>query len=190
MHWALPAKEPVPLATEAFAAGAPKMSRMDTNRENLLILVVILALVLYRSARPQRTSVTRMWIYAGILIAVAALSLYTSMMLFHPPLWEMAVAIVLGFVAGIPVGLLRGHHTQVSTTDRHGVMQLGPSWQTAAIYIGALAGRFLIRMFLPPGSIGNVVSDGLLFFAIGIVGATYFAIYQKYEALDHAPAQT
>jgi hypothetical protein len=157
------------------------------SRENLLILAVILALVLYRSARPQRTSVTRMWIYAGILIAVAAISLYGSLVLFHPPIWEMAAAIVLGLVAGIPVGLLRGHHTQVSATDRHGVMQLGPSWQTAAIYIAAFGARFAIRALLPPTStIGNVVGDGLVFFAIGIIGATYYAVYQKYEALDHA----
>jgi hypothetical protein len=157
------------------------------NRENLLILAVILALVLYRSARPQRTSVTRMWIYAGILIAVAAISLYESIALFNPPIWEIAVAVALGLLAGIPVGLLRGHHTQVSATDRHGVMQLGPSWQTAAIYIAAFAGRFAIRAALPPTStVGNVVGDGLLFFAIGIIGATYYAVYQKYEALDHA----
>ncbi|MGB6984370.1 MAG: hypothetical protein WBD74_00185 [Candidatus Aquilonibacter sp.] len=161
------------------------------NRENLLILAVILALVLYRSARPQRTSVTRMWIYASILIAVAAISLYGSITLFHPPVWEIAVAIVLGLLAGIPVGILRGHHTQVSATDRHGVMQLGPSWQTAAIYIAAFAARFAIRAELPPTStIGNVVGDGLLFFAIGIIGATYYAVYQKYEALDHATTQT
>jgi hypothetical protein len=163
---------------------------MTMSRENLLILAVILALVLYRSARPQRTSVTRMWIYAGILIAVAAISLYESMVLFQPPIWEIAAAIVLGLVAGIPLGLLRGHHTQVTTTDRDGVMQLGPSWQTAAIYIAAFGARFAIRAALPPTStIGNVIGDGLLFFAIGIIGATYYAVYQKYEALDHAPAQ-
>jgi hypothetical protein len=161
------------------------------SRENLLILFVILALILYRSTRPQRTSVTRMWIYAGLLIAVAFVALYGSLVMFHPPIWQVAVAIVLGLIAGIPVGLLRGHHTQVTATDRHGVMQLGPSWQTAAIYIAALAGRFVIRAEVPPTSaIGNVVGDGLLFFAIGIIGATYYAVYQKYEALDHAAAQT
>jgi len=161
------------------------------SRENLLIIAVILALVLYRSVRPQRTSVPRMWIFAGILVAVAALLLYESIALFNPPLWEVIAAVVLGLAAGIPLGLLRGHHTQVSATDRHGVMQLGPSWQTAAIYIGAFGARFIIRAELPPTSkVGNVVGDGLLFFAIGIVGASYYAVYRKYEALDHAAPQT
>jgi hypothetical protein len=177
--------------TKAFAAMPPKVRGMSMTRENLLILAVILALVLYRSFRPQRTSVTRMWVYAGILMAVAALSLYESITVFQPPLWEIAAAIVLGLLAGIPLGLLRGHHTQVTATDRHGVMQLGPSWQTAAIYIAAFGGRFAIRAALPPTStLGNVVGDGLLFFAIGIIAATYYAVYQKYEALDHATPQT
>ena len=137
------------------------MPRM--NRENIIIFIIILALVLYRSSRPQRTSVTRMWIYAGILMAVGVLLLYESVALFHPPFWEIAAAIVLGLAAGVPVGLLRGHHTQVSATDRHGVMQLGPSWQTALIYIAAFGARFAIRAELSPTStIGNVVGDGLL----------------------------
>ncbi|HTU71056.1 MAG TPA: hypothetical protein VMF11_12150 [Candidatus Baltobacteraceae bacterium] len=159
--------------------------------ENLLILVVIMAIVLYRSSRPQRTSVGRMWAFAVILILLAAVSIYGSFAQFNPPIWQIAAAVVLGLAAGIPLGLLRGHHTQVSATDRHGVMQLGPSWATALIYVGAFVGRAVIRLMLPPTSgVGNVVGDGLLFFAIGIIGATYYAVYRKYEALDHALPQT
>jgi hypothetical protein len=157
------------------------------NRANILIYFVLMALILYRASRPQRISVTRMWIFAGILILLAASFAYESMAFFHPPLWELAAAIVLGLAAGIPLGILRGHHTQVSATDRHGVMQLGPNWATALIYVGAFVGRAVIRIVLPPTSvIGNVVGDGLLFFAVGIIGATYLAVYRKYESLDHA----
>jgi hypothetical protein len=117
--------------------------------------------------------------------------LYESLVVFHPPLWELAAAVVLGLAAGVPLGFLRGHHTQVTATDRHGVMQLGPNWATALIYVGAFVGRAVIRMVLPPTSvIGNVVGDGLLFFAVGIIGATYLAVYRKYEALDHAAPES
>lgn len=160
------------------------------SRENVLIVAVILALVLYRSLVPRRITVVQMWIYAGILMAVAAVLLYEGNAVFPAPAWEIVVAAVLGFVAGVPAGLLRGHHTQVTATDREGVMRLGPSWQSAVIYIAAFGARFLIRAELPPSTIGNIVSDGLLFFAIGMVGATYYAVYQKYEALDHASTQT
>ncbi len=157
------------------------------NRESILIYFVAMALILYRSSRPQRISVTRMWIFAGVLIVLAGAFVYESLAFFNPPVWEIAAAVVLGLAAGVPLGILRGHHTQVTATDRHGVMQLGPNWATALIYVGAFVGRAVIRILLPPTSvIGNVIGDGLLFFAIGIIGATYLAVYRKYEALDHA----
>jgi hypothetical protein len=158
--------------------------------QSIVIYAIVIALVLYRASRPQRTSVTRMWVFAGLLMVLAAFSIYASATLFRPPAWQIAAAAVLGLAAGIPLGILRGHHTQVSATDRHGVMQLGPSWATAGIYIGAFLARALIRFFVPLTSpIGTVVGDGLLVFAIGIIGATYYAVYRKYEALDRAAPQ-
>jgi len=153
----------------------------------VVVWIVIAAIVLFRASRPQRTSVTRMWIMAGILMLAAGFAIYSYEILNPAPVWQIALAVVLGLAAGIPVGILRGHHTQVSATDRHGVMQLGPSWATAGIYVGAFGLRALIRYFVPLHSaIGTVVGDGLLIFAIAIVGATYFAVYRKYEQLDHA----
>lgn len=141
-------------------------------------------MVLYRASRPQRISVTRMWIQAGFLILLAALAIFAAESQ-SAPMWQVALAAVLGLIAGIPVGLLRGHHTQVAATTKHGVMQLGPSWVTAGIYLGAFLLRAVIRATLPAGTLGAVAGDGLLVFAIGIVGATYYAVYRKYELLDH-----
>lgn len=160
------------------------------NGTSILIWIVVIALILFRASRPQRVSVGRMWAQAIILMLLGAFVIYSYEMLNPAPLWEVAVAIVLGVVAGVPVGILRGHHTQVSATDRHGVMQLGPSWATAAIYIGAFAVRALLRYVFPPTStLGGVVGDALMVFAIAIIGTTYYAVYRKYEALDHAQNQ-
>jgi energy-converting hydrogenase Eha subunit A len=160
---------------------------VQTTQTNLIIYAVVVVLVLFRASRPQRTSVTRMWIFAGILMLIGVAVIYQSVAVFGAPAWEIVAAVVLGLVCGVPLGLLRGHHTQVSATERHGVMRLGPSWQTAVIYIGAFVARFVIRAYLPPTSaIGMVAGDGLIVFAIGIVGATYYAVYRKYEALDRA----
>lgn len=161
----------------------------DPNRANLVIYAVVILLVLFRAARPQRTSVTRMWIFAGILMLAGVGAIYESVALFAAPAWEIAIAVVLGLLAGIPLGMLRGHHTQVSATDRHGVMRLGPSWATALIYVGAFVARAVIRIYVPPANaVGMVVGDGLVVFAIGIVGATYYTVYRKYEALDRGSA--
>lgn len=156
-------------------------------REQILIYIVVIGLVLFRASRPQRISVARIWIFAGILMVLCGFVIYVSVIHFNPPPWQILVSVVVGLVAGIPLGLFRGYHTRVSATNRRGVMQLGPSWMTAIIYLAAFGARTLIRYFVPATSaVGMVVSDGLMVFAIGIIGATYFAVYRKYEALDHA----
>lgn len=157
----------------------------------LILYVLLVAWILFRVSRPQRITVARMWIFVILLMVLAAFAVYGSAVMFHPSAWEIVAAAVLGLAIGVPLGLLRGRHTQVSATDRHGVMRLGASWATALIYLAAFGGRFAVRLVLPPTSaLGNVVSDGLIFFAIGIIGATYYAVYRKYEALDRAAPQT
>lgn len=161
-------------------------STSAANATQVLMWIVIAALVLFRASRPQRLSVSRMWTMAVMLMAIAAFAMYEYQRLNPVPVWEFAPAIALGLAAGVPIGLLRGKHTVVSATDRDGVMQLGPSWMTALIYIAAFGVRAAARAVVPIASpLGTVVGDGALVFAIAIVGATYYAVYRKYEALEH-----
>ncbi|MBV8637292.1 MAG: hypothetical protein JO322_04350 [Candidatus Eremiobacteraeota bacterium] len=161
------------------------------NGTSILIWIVVIALILFRASRPQRISVARMWAQAIILMFLGAFVIYSYERLNPAPAWEVIVAIAIGVAAGVPVGILRGRHTQVSATDRHGVMQLGPSWATAGIYVGAFVLRALLRFVFPPAStIGGVVGDALMVFAIAIIGTTYYAVYRKYEALDRARPET
>ena len=51
----------------------------------------------------------------------------------------------LGGLAGIPFGMLRGMHTDVRPTERRGVMYLGSSWVTLAIFIVAFGLRYAVR---------------------------------------------
>lgn len=160
---------------------------MPMNGTQILMWVGIIALILFRASRPQRISVTRMWIMAGFLMLLGAFAIYGSEQFNPAPAWEIVLGVVLGIAAGVPVGMLRGRHTQVAATDRHGVMQLGPSWITAGIYVGAFAARAVLRTLIPPTSaMGTVVGDAVLVFAIAIIGTTYLVVYRKYEALDHA----
>jgi len=58
------------------------------------------------------------------------------------------------------------------------------------IYIAAFGFRAVIRYFVPPTStLGGIVGDAVMVFAIAIIGTTYYVVYQKYEALDHATPQ-
>ena len=153
----------------------------------LLIWIVMIALIVFRASRPQKISVTRMLVSPILLVAIAGFSIYTTERIFPTPIWEVAIAVVLGLAAGVPVGVLRGRHTEVHATEKHGVMRLGASWATALLYVGAFGLRFAIRLFVPITSpLGSAIGDGLLAFAIAIVAATYFIVFQKYEALDHS----
>lgn len=148
---------------------------------------IVAILILVRASRPQRISVTRMWIQAIVLMALGVAAIYGYQQLNPAAPWQIALAIAFGVAAGVPVGVLRGTHTQVSATGKHGVMQLGPSWITAFIYIAAFGVRALLRSLVPATSLlGTVVGDGALVFAIAIVGTTYWFVYRKYETLDRA----
>ncbi len=157
--------------------------------QQLVPVLIVVAIVVVRMLRPQRISVTRMWVTPIVLAALAAFAIYGSARFNPAPAWEIAVGLAIGALAGIPVGLLRGHHTEVQLTERDGTMLLGSSWITALIYFGAFGLREGIRLAMPQrGSLAAAVGDGLLAFAIGYIVASYVAIYRKYEAKLRAKA--
>jgi hypothetical protein len=110
-------------------------------------------------------------------------------MLNPAPPFEIAIGVVLGGIAGLPFGILRGVHTDVRPTDRPGVMYLGSSWVTIVIFAAAFGLRYAVRALMPlRGSLTATIGDALLAFAIVFIGASYFVIFRKYEELAHKPA--
>ena len=146
-------------------------------------LAIVAIILIFRFVRPQRISVTRMWIQPIILVVLTGWVIYASEMLNPAPIWEIVVALIVGAIAGAPLGILRGMHTDVRPTDRPGVMYLGSSWITIAIFIAAFGLRTVVRSAMPHrGSLSGAVGDGLLAFAIGFIVASYVVIFRKYEA--------
>ncbi|HTX58963.1 MAG TPA: CcdC protein domain-containing protein [Verrucomicrobiae bacterium] len=148
----------------------------------LLPILLIVIVLIVRLSRPQKISVTRMWVTPIILCALAGWAIYATEQFNPAPPWQIAVGLLIGLVAGIPFGILRGMHTDVRPTDRPGVMYLGSSWITALIFIGAFALRYGVRLAIPQhGSLATVAGDGVLAFAIAFIITSYLAIYRKYE---------
>jgi hypothetical protein len=165
---------------QANTAVAPEWVRLLP----LLIVVVLLAI---RLVRPQRISVTRMWITPIVLCALTAWVIYLNAGINPAPPLEIALGLVIGAVAGVPFGILRGMHTDVRPTDRRGVMYLGSSWVTLVIFAGAFALRYGIRAAMPQhGSLAATIGDALLAFAIVFVTTSYVVIFRKYEELVKA----
>ena len=148
-----------------------------------LPLIAVLILVIVRMVRPQRISVTRMWLSPIILGAIAAVSIYGTEQLNPAPPLEIVLGLVAGAVLGVPFGMLRGRHTDVRLTDRPGVMYLGASWATGLIFAAAFGFRFVVRLVMPHrGALSTVIGDALLAFAVAYVCTSYLAIYKKYQA--------
>jgi hypothetical protein len=149
------------------------------------VWAVVLLMLIARISVPRRISIGRLWFSAALLMAIGAFAVLGYERMHPAAVWQIVVAVFAGLAAGLPVGILRGLHTQVSLTERPGVMKLGPSWATAAIYLAAFVIRGGIRYFVPITSpAGTVVGDALLVFAITIVGASNYVVYRKYEALS------
>ncbi len=128
-----------------------------------------------------------MWITPILLCVLTAWVIYANELLNPAPPAEIALGLIVGAVAGIPFGILRGMHTDVRPTDRPGVMYLGSSWITLAIFAGAFALRYGARMLMPHrGSLAATIGDALLAFAIAFIATSYVVIFRKYEALVRA----
>jgi hypothetical protein len=146
----------------------------------------VVAILAVRLLRPQKISVTRMWVTPIILCALTAWVIYANQMLNPAPPMEIALGLIVGALAGIPFGILRGMHTDVRPTERQGVMYLGSSWVTLVIFAVAFGLRYAVRAFMPQhGSLSATIGDALLAFAIAFIAASYVIIFRKYERLAH-----
>ncbi|MBV8489151.1 MAG: hypothetical protein JO199_01385 [Candidatus Eremiobacteraeota bacterium] len=160
----------------------------------LLPLAVIMVILTIRFLRPQRISITRMWLQPIVLCFLVGWLVYATYVMNPAPVWEIGLGMVAGLLAGIPFGILRGWHTDVRPTDKPGVMYLGSSWITMAIFLVAFGFRFTVRQLMPhTGGVAAAIGDGVLGFAIAFAVTSYVVIYRKYKAemagrLASAPA--
>lgn len=125
-----------------------------------------------------------MWVTPIFLCGLTAWVIYVNQTLNPAPPAEIALGLIAGALAGVPFGVLRGIHTDVRPTERRGVMYLGSSWVTVAIFGAAFGLRYVVRMMMPHrGSLNSTIGDALLAFAIAFIVTSYYVIFRKYERL-------
>ena len=125
-----------------------------------------------------------MWVTPIFLFLLTAWVIYANQMLNPAPPLQIAIGLVAGAIAGIPFGILRGMHTEVRPTEKRGVMYLGSSWITIAIFAVAFGLRYGVRELMPQhGSLTGAIGDALLAFAVAFIVASYVVIFKKYERL-------
>lgn len=163
---------------------------MQSNQTvtTIVVYAVVAGLMIFRYSRPQKMTLTRMWIAPILFTALTAFAIYGSQIQNPAPTWEVTVAVIVGLMLGVPLGILRGKHTNVRATETPGVMYLDASWVVLALWLGAFIARRIIQA-LVTGPIGSAVGDALIVFAISAVVVSYYEIYKKYRALEHAAGQ-
>jgi Protein of unknown function (DUF1453) len=160
-----------------------------------IIYAVAIALLVWRMARPQRMSVTRLWIMPIVLLALTAFSIWSSMYASAlagqapPTILQIGPFLVLGAALGIPLGFLRGHHSEVKPAGP-GVMYVHSSPVIIIVWLAAFVARAAMRTLLPHAGASTLLAgDALLAFAMAALITSYYAIYQKYRAaLQQVPA--
>ena len=154
-----------------------------------LPVVLVLALVIYRNSRPQIMNEIRFWIPPVLVVLMSAFMFYGIARTEPGAMMYALVTSAIGIVLGIPLGIARGHHSQVRLHDKEGHFIVDPSLVVLLIWLGAFAVRFAIHIFLPTaGDVTLGVSDGLLVFALTSVIVARIVIFRKYLALKSTPA--
>ena len=148
------------------------------------IYVLFIGLVVYfRLLRPVRLRASRLWTGPIILVFVTGLLIWESYE-GHVALPVIAGAVVIGFVLGLPLGLLRGRHTKVEPTGQPGVLIVQPAIIPLAIWGIAFLARFAVRYFLPhAGTTALASTDGLIAFALGSIIGARFVLAQRFREL-------
>lgn len=160
----------------------------------LLIYAVAIALFVWRMSRPQRTTIFGLWFRPILLLLITGFVIWSANFAMiatgqiPPPSWEIALFLVIGAALGVPLGVLRGRHSEVKPTERPGVMYVHSSPVIVIVWIAAFLVRALLRYVMPGAQSGaSVWGDGLLAFAVAALITSCFMIYAKYRRLAQQP---
>jgi ABC-type proline/glycine betaine transport system permease subunit len=148
-----------------------------------LIIIVALALVIFRNLRPQKLKISRLWLMPAVLLVLVGVSFWATALQLPPgALWISALAVLIGLAAGIPFGIVRGRHSKLRAGNQPGTIIVEQSAITLILFLVAFGARYLIRFFVPTAGPGTVaLTDGFLAFAIASVIAARYVLYARFK---------
>ena len=109
------------------------------------ILVLVVGRFLVRELRERRLSLSRIFLAPAFLGVLALYLLYFSITHYADTITLLAGETCITLGIGSAIGLGVGHYSTVRLGDKPGIVYVKGSWPTVAIWIGALALRFLAR---------------------------------------------
>jgi hypothetical protein len=130
------------------STGGTMTPGLQTEIFTLLILVVVIARFLFRELRARTVRVSTLWVRPAVLCALTALSIWAASQVPRGVEGPIVPWLLGGTAIGIVVGFLVARSTRVESTGKAGVVRLRGSWITVAIWVAALALRFLVRILV------------------------------------------
>jgi hypothetical protein len=128
------------------AHGAPAAAIPVTTY--LVILALVVGRFLFRELRERKIVLARIFLVPAIVGCLAIFLLVTTAMQFPTTDILLAGETCLTLGIGLGVGLAVGHFTKVRLGEKPGIVYVLGSWQTIAIWLGALLLRLLARFFI------------------------------------------
>lgn len=168
-------------------------AQMPTS--SYVIIFIAMALFIYRQTRPQKLTLLGLWLLPLFLVLVTVLSVAGTSLIavpgFTPPSPGLvALAVLIGLGAGVPLGLARGRASKVRLGDKRGMMIVEPSLLFAAIWLGAFALRLGLRLLVPTASAAYfALSDASIVFAASTIVALRFVLFSKFKELHLESAE-
>jgi hypothetical protein len=152
------------------------------------MMLAVVGLVVYRNSRPQKMTVGAFWIFPVLVVVLTGWLMWTTLAIHVPGVFLAGgIASIVGLALGIPLGIARGHHSNVRLGERPGTFVVDPSIVVMLIWLGAFALRFIVRMYLPTAGPGLLATtDGLVVFAVASLVTARIIIFRKYQALAAA----
>jgi len=158
---------------------------LQTELITLVIIIVVIARFLFRELRARTVRVSTLWIRPAFLGAMTALVIWATLQSPRPSGGPIVPWLLGGTVVGIVVGYFVALSTRVEATGRAGVVRLRGSWVTVAIWLGAVALRFLVR-FAVGGSLYSTspaVTGGTVILVAAAFAVFALLIAQRVKAL-------
>jgi hypothetical protein len=123
----------------------------------ILVFIVVLGIRVWRSTREQRWGIPSMWVLPAIFVLLTAGIVAIDM---RASVWTLPTAI-LGFVAGIGIGLYQGTHTTVRVDEAARCAYIKISPIGTLIFMSVLIVRIGLRFIMtPPTVIAHAAEAG------------------------------
>ena len=169
--------------------------RVSSNPTQYVIILFAIGFFIYRQSRPMKLTLLGLWLLPAFLILISIFSIAVTSLAQVPGIAApapllVAVAVLAGLAAGIPLGLTRGRASTVRLGDTKGTMIVEPSLLFALIWFAAFALRFGLRALIPMASPAYfALSDASLAFAVSAIVALRYVLFGKFKALHLEAAQ-